>query len=221
MTTRRANSPYRAAAVAVILRRIDQMPTCKQVYTKEQASVRERLIDGASDCLQEKGYAETTARDIAAASGANLRSIGYHFGSTKGLLLTAISLNFRRWLEPLIAAAADEQRPAAARLALGMQRFTEALSENAPMLRAWLEAIVLAGHDAELRQKLADNQSEFRNALAHTLSQAGNDDAQERAAAIISVCDGVIVRFMLYGEAVRPEDVTRAAAAALEPLLDA
>ena len=86
------------------------MPTCKRMYTGEQSPVRERLLQGASRCLQEKGYAETTARDIAAASGANLRSIGYHFGSTKSLLLAAISLNFRRWLEPLIAAATDEQK---------------------------------------------------------------------------------------------------------------
>ena len=190
------------------------------MYTNDSSPVRERLLQGASLCLQEKGYAETTARDIAAASGANLRSIGYHFGSTKGLLLAAISLNFRRWLEPLIAAAADEQRPAAERLALGMRRFTEALSENAPMLRAWLEAIVLAGHDAELRQTLADNQSEFRNALAETLAQAGSEEAQERAAAIITVCDGVIVRFMLHGDADRPEDVALAAASALQTLKD-
>jgi AcrR family transcriptional regulator len=198
------------------LPRSDRMPTCKRMYTSEQSPVRERLLQGASRCLQEKGYAETTARDIAAASDANLRSIGYHFGSTKGLLLAAISLNFRRWLEPLIAAAADEQKPAAERLTLGIRRFTEALSENAPMLRAWLEAIVLAGHDTELRQTLADNQSEFRNTLAETLTQAGSDQAQEQAAAIITVCDGVIVRFMLYDEAARPEEVALAAAAALE-----
>lgn len=185
------------------------------MYTNERAPVRERLLQGASRCLQEKGYAETTARDIAAASGANLRSIGYHFGSTKGLLLAAISANFRGWLEPLIAAAADRQTPPSERLALGMTRFTEALSENAPMLRAWLEAIVLAGHDAELHHTLAGNQSEFRGVLARTLAEAGVERADERAAAIVSVCDGLIIRFVLHGEAVRPEDVAFAASAAL------
>jgi AcrR family transcriptional regulator len=185
------------------------------MYTNADSTVRQRLLEGAAACLQEKGYADTTARDIAAASGANLRSIGYHFGSTKGLLLAAISLNFRRWLEPLIATAGDEGRPAQERLEAGMAQFTAALAENAPMLRAWLEAIVLAGHDEELRRTLADNQSEFRRALASTLAEAGSEEPGRQAAALISLCDGLIVRFMLHGESVRVEDVAAEAVAAL------
>ena len=38
---------------------------------------REDLLEGAKRCLYEKGYARTTARDIVAASGTNLASIGY------------------------------------------------------------------------------------------------------------------------------------------------
>jgi len=55
-----------------------------------QPSHRDQLVKGAIKCLQTKGYAHTTARDIAAASGANLASIGYHFGSTQALLNTAV-----------------------------------------------------------------------------------------------------------------------------------
>ena len=39
-------------------------------------SHREDLLAGAVQCLREKGYAHTTARDIVAASGTNLASIG-------------------------------------------------------------------------------------------------------------------------------------------------
>ncbi len=53
-------------------------------------SHREDLLDGAVRCLREKGYAQTTARDIVAASGTNLASIGYHYGSTKALLNAAV-----------------------------------------------------------------------------------------------------------------------------------
>jgi AcrR family transcriptional regulator len=42
---------------------------------------REELIAGAKRCLIEKGFARTTARDIASASGVSLAAIGYHFGS--------------------------------------------------------------------------------------------------------------------------------------------
>ena len=191
------------------------------MYTSDDESVRDRLLSGALTCLREKGYAETTARDITAASGTNLRSIGYHFESTKGLLLTAISLNFRRWLEPLIEAAADADSPPAERLAIGMRSFSDALPQNAPTLRAWVEAVVLGGHDPELRRILAEHQTEFRDALARTLSDAGYDRTPERAAAIIAICDGLIIRFLLHGEASAPEDVTLAAATVMEALVEA
>jgi AcrR family transcriptional regulator len=51
---------------------------------------REQLLAGAKRCLYEKGYARTTARDIVAASGTNLASIGYHYGSKEALLNEAL-----------------------------------------------------------------------------------------------------------------------------------
>src|SRR5258708_35616589 len=51
---------------------------------------REDLLAGAVRCLRQKGYARTTARDIVAASGTNLASIGYHYGSTQALLNAAV-----------------------------------------------------------------------------------------------------------------------------------
>jgi AcrR family transcriptional regulator len=50
---------------------------------------KEDLLDGAMRCLEEKGFARTTARDIVKASGANLASIGYHYGSKDALLAQA------------------------------------------------------------------------------------------------------------------------------------
>ena len=51
---------------------------------------KDDLLDGAKRCLYEKGYARTTARDIVAASGTNLASIGYHYGSKENLLNAAL-----------------------------------------------------------------------------------------------------------------------------------
>lgn len=186
------------------------------MYTKAEAPVRDRLLEGALRCLREQGYAATTARDVAAAADANLRSIGYHFGSTKQLLLAAISLNFRRWLEPLIAITAEGGRDPAGRVRLGMEQFAAALPANAPVLRAWLEAVALGGHEAELGATLAGGQAEFRARLAATLAEAGVEDPAEAAAAIVTVCDGLIVRFLLHGEVAAPERVAAEAARALD-----
>jgi AcrR family transcriptional regulator len=197
-------------------------------------SVKNRLLEAAIVCLQRDGYAATTARDVAAEARANLRSIGYHYGSTRGLLLAAISANWRRWLAPLIAATAGDASPGRStpkgsqpessqperRLAEGMALFAAALAENAPMAHAWLEAVTLAPRDAELRATLAANQHEFRAALARNLDAAGQPDADARARAIVAVCDGLVVHFLLYGDALRVEDVAREAAAALAEIGD-
>lgn len=58
---------------------------------------REDLLEGAKRCLLEKGYARTTARDIVAASGANLASIGYHYGSKEALLNEAFIAVTEQW----------------------------------------------------------------------------------------------------------------------------
>jgi AcrR family transcriptional regulator len=182
------------------------------------APVKERLLEAAIVCLQREGYAVTTARDVATRAGANLRSIGYHYGSTRGLLLAAISANWRRWLAPLIAAAEHDERPPAERLAAGMALFSAALAENAPMAHAWLEAVTLAPRDAELRATLAANQREFGTALARNLTAAGQSDAERRATAIVALCDGLLVHYLLYGEALPPAEVATRAAAALAGL---
>ena len=63
---------------------------------------REALFESAIAVLQDKGYADTTARDIAGGAGVSLGAIGYHFGSTQKLLDAALAEGVRRWLEPLI-----------------------------------------------------------------------------------------------------------------------
>lgn len=62
---------------------------------------REDLLEGAKRCLLEKGYARTTARDIVAASGTNLASIGYHYGSKEALLNLAFLKVTEEWGELL------------------------------------------------------------------------------------------------------------------------
>lgn len=58
---------------------------------------REDLLEGAKKCLVEKGFVRTTARDIVNASGANLASIGYHYGSKDALLTQAYVELAQEW----------------------------------------------------------------------------------------------------------------------------
>src|ERR1700733_14548151 len=60
-------------------------------------SNRDALLLAAKQCLLEKGYARTTARDIASAAGVSLAAIGYHFASKDALLTEALLLAFGEW----------------------------------------------------------------------------------------------------------------------------
>src|SRR4051812_29360023 len=76
---------------------------------------REKLLDGALQCLLEKGYAATTARDIAGAAGVSLAAINYHFRTTEALLNEALQRALEQWgdeMERALRGAADVQNPA-------------------------------------------------------------------------------------------------------------
>ena len=64
-------------------------------------SNRDALLLAAKQCLLEKGYARTTARDIASAAGVSLAAIGYHFSSKDALLTEALLLAFGEWDQEL------------------------------------------------------------------------------------------------------------------------
>jgi AcrR family transcriptional regulator len=164
-------------------------------------TVRDRLLEGAAEVLARRGFAGTTAREVATASGCNLRSIGYHYGSVRGLALAALSHNFRTWMAPLVH---DDGSDPATAIRTGFERFTSELPRNAGLVRAWLEAVAAAQDDPELRAALAANQRWFSDALAERLAAAGVPDTRAAAAALITVCDGAMIRFLLHGEATPP-----------------
>jgi AcrR family transcriptional regulator len=150
---------------------------------------REALLEGAIRCIHEQGYSRTTARDLVAASGTNLASIGYHYGSKEALLRQAIFESFRRWYMPLIESVAGRGLEASARDLLG------SLDEHRWLIVAHLEAVAEAPRDEELRAFIADRYGEFRAALAAQLG--GGPAAEESAAQIMALLDGTIIQWLL------------------------
>jgi AcrR family transcriptional regulator len=150
---------------------------------------REELLEGAIRCIHEKGYARTTARDVVTASGTNLASIGYHYGSKEALLRAAIFESFRRWYMPLIEAMEERD--------LGdiVRELLAGLGEHRWLLVAHLEAVAEAPRDEELRLFIAGRYGDFRDALAARLG--GGMDAEEQAVRIMALLDGTIVQWLL------------------------
>jgi AcrR family transcriptional regulator len=131
---------------------------------------REDLIAGAKRCLVEKGYARTTARDIAAASGVSLAAIGYHFGSKDALMNQAVYESVGEWADEVQAALVTEGAPGAEPL----QRFESIMgrtieSFSGPGHGLWeaqLELMSLLNQSEELRTFLAGVQHDAAAGLA-------------------------------------------------------
>lgn len=61
-----------------------------------QSETVERILDAAEQLFAEKGFAETSLRQITSKAGVNLAAVNYHFGSKKALIQAV----FSRFLGP-------------------------------------------------------------------------------------------------------------------------
>src|SRR5439155_11555116 len=117
-----------------------------------QPSHRDQLVKGAIKCLQTKGYARTTARDIAKASDANLASIGYHFGSKEALLNEAMIRIFKRrnWRVGEGATNASSDATPLERLTAIFEAAGDVFKAPRPLFVAFIEAIAQADRSEAL-----------------------------------------------------------------------
>ncbi|WP_310723990.1 TetR/AcrR family transcriptional regulator [Streptomyces sp. N2A] len=120
---------------------------------------REDLLEGAKRCLLEKGYARTTARDIVAASGANLASIGYHYGSKDALMRQAVIASSEEWGMSMAEApaAAEGARTSAdplERFAETWDRVLQHIATEPEFIAAQVEVLGLLPRDEGLREAI-------------------------------------------------------------------
>lgn len=126
-------------------------------------SQRDDLIVAAKKCLKEQGYARTTARDLATASGANLSSIGYHFGSKDELLVLALVELMGDWGQAISKAVQDMPNASpvdhfAARWAV----LIEILRADGGIAAANFEVFAQLARSASLRKTVKDIYAESR-----------------------------------------------------------
>jgi len=188
---------------------------------------REDLLAGAVRCLREKGYAHTTARDIVAASGTNLASIGYHYGSTKALLNAAVLAAMDEFGEEMARAIGEpDPEPSAlepsrlepsrlepsrlepSRLEQGaLERFerfwTRVIDSFQASSQVWLatfDIFTVAQRDPEVRAAVAEGLEDGRKLWARLLY--GVDDADEEKTRAIgslhqALVSGVLVQWLI------------------------
>lgn len=139
---------------------------------------REDLLEGAKACLVEKGFVRTTARDIVKASGANLASIGYHYGSKDALLTQAFLALVETWGDQFTAGVEGEGG--------SLERFRSVWDgvhagheSSAPIWAASMEVALTRERLPELRALLAASQGEGRKALISMFTGVPEEEVTE------------------------------------------
>lgn len=161
-------------------------------------SQREDLIRGAQQCIAEKGYARTTARDITAASGANLASIGYHFGSKDALLNTAVLESFDEWGEAVEETVHDlPDAPPVTRLERFLENYAASLPARRTILAASVQAMAQAEHSEDIRRQIAASHDAGVRSLAALVLDVAPEDVGDEERAVGSFALSLLNGFAL------------------------
>jgi AcrR family transcriptional regulator len=132
---------------------------------------REDLLDGAKRCLLEKGFTRTTARDIVRESGANLASIGYHYGSKDALLAEAYVALVEEQAERFQwdAGPAGTEPGSPERLRAVLRTLAGSLRRPDSIWHLSIEIIAMGDRLPEIRRNLVHAQREGGRGLAALL----------------------------------------------------
>jgi AcrR family transcriptional regulator len=171
---------------------------------------REALLESAITSLQDKGYAGTTARDVADGAGVSLGAIGYHFGTVQELLDAALAEAVRRWFEPLIGLLSRPQPPLTfEQLGPALDRLLDTLAGHRPLVIAYFEALLRAERSVAVRTALAADLDAFRQALTGGIEsllagqpESACPDPQATASLVMAIFDGLIIQWLLAPEQV-------------------
>ncbi|MDG4825395.1 TetR/AcrR family transcriptional regulator [Asanoa sp. WMMD1127] len=163
---------------------------------------REELLAGAKQCLLERGYANTTARDIVAASGTNLASIGYHFGSKEALLNAAMVEAMNDWgSEVERAVRVDPDMDRLERLEAVWSGVAASIAANPRLWFASVDVMTQTDQSPELKDRLAAAMDAGRAGFTDLVLGPGDAEDRPRVGALVlAVITGLTVQTLLDPE---------------------
>src|SRR5262245_58904043 len=143
----------------------------RRTQVERSAATRSAILEATVSCLAELGYAGTTTTEIAARAGLSRGAQLHHFPSKAELVSTAVEHLAHRQHDEFLEAFA--RRPPAAdaadRAAVAIDLLWPLLS--GPTFYAWLELVVAARTDAELRERMAVHTERFMDRVRQTFRE--------------------------------------------------
>jgi AcrR family transcriptional regulator len=158
---------------------------------------RTALLEGAIHCLRTVGYARTTARNVVEASGTNLGSIAYHFGSIGALRDAALLEAADRWFRPILAVAYSNGVSESARLEETLRLFLGSLSEQRTLVTTFVEALGHVDRKPTLRLQIREAYERLRQVTAASM---GPEESRAEASLMIAIFDGLMIQWLIDPE---------------------
>lgn len=139
----------------------------RRTQEERAASTKARLLDATIECLFELGYAKTTTTEIAKRAGLSRGAQLHHFPTKAELVTTAV--------DHLITRRNAEFRAAFTQLPAETNRAAAAVDllwsiVSGPTFFAWLELMVAARTDSELRPIVAELAERFAQTVQRTFA---------------------------------------------------
>lgn len=140
----------------------------RRTQEERSAATRAKLLDATIECLHDLGYARTTTTDIANRAGVSRGAQLHHFPTKAGLVTTAVEHLFQR--------RTQEFRDAFGNLPPGADRVHHAVDllwsmVSGPTFYAWLELVVAARTDPELKRSVTPMAQRFFETVRATFNE--------------------------------------------------
>ena len=140
----------------------------RRTQEERSASTKGRLLDATIDCLFDLGYAKTTTTEIAKRAGLSRGAQLHHFPTKVELVTTAVDHLFTRRTEEF--RVAFETLPGEANKASAAIDLLWSIVSG-PTFFAWLELMVAARTDPELRATVSAMAARFTETVERTFSE--------------------------------------------------
>jgi AcrR family transcriptional regulator len=137
----------------------------RRTQEERSATTRSKLLDATIECLYEVGYAGTTTTGIADRAGVSRGAQLHHFPTKAELVTNAVEYLFERRVQ--------EFRAVFAKLPAGVDRGEAAIDLlwsmfSGPTFYAWLELVVAARTEPELRKTVSEISKRFLENIHRT-----------------------------------------------------
>jgi AcrR family transcriptional regulator len=163
-----------------------------------QRSNRALLVEGTLRCLERLPAERITARAIARESGANLASIGYHFGSKDELVTEAVIEGLDRWLDEVAERLGDlERQPPPIRYRRASEVIESTRDRHAGLARNFVGALAKAQHVPRVRERLAEGFDRTRPSVAALLGLGDDRAGRDAAGLVLAMFYGHLIQVLL------------------------